>query len=321
MRCLLEYWRSHVDGVGDRQPRDAVAADPAIAGPAGRGRKGRIGKPRDAMRPHAPRDVEHPGQRCLLVGMGRRLAAARQQMPAGPLGGHEQGRLRVDPRGGAGDLDSATDLGRVGEVGHTARAHAAGVGERRGELARRAGSRTALRCGGGGGPELCNLARGRAAARGHEQRQTRKHEGGQAAEQPPSPIPLRSHRHRAPWSAVELDLVRTGCEKTAKVSVATATVDDTVVVHAVPDRSGPLVLVVEDEPEIAALMRDFLEADGFRVLHAADAEAGGRGAPVSAGLRAAGRDAPWRIGLRPLPRDPRRLGGPGPVSERPRRRR
>ena len=35
---------------------------------------------------------------------------------------------------------------------------------------------------------------------------------------------------------------------------------------------GPLVLVVEDEPEIAALMRDFLEADGFRVLLAADAE-------------------------------------------------
>ena len=150
VRCLLEYWRSHVDGVGDRQPRDAVAADPAIAGPAGRGRKGRIGKPRDAMRPHAPRDVEHPGQRCLLVGMGRRLGAARQQVPAGPLGGHEQGRLRVDPRGGAGDLDSATDLGRVGEVGHPVRAHAAGVGERRGELARRARSRTALRCGGGG---------------------------------------------------------------------------------------------------------------------------------------------------------------------------
>jgi DNA-binding NtrC family response regulator len=33
------------------------------------------------------------------------------------------------------------------------------------------------------------------------------------------------------------------------------------------------VLVVEDEPEIAALMRDFLEADGFRVLLAPDAEA------------------------------------------------
>jgi DNA-binding response OmpR family regulator len=65
--------------------------------------------------------------------------------------------------------------------------------------------------------------------------------------------------------------VRTGREKTAKVTAATATVDDTVLVHAVPDRSGPLVLVVEDEPEIAALMRDFLEADGFRVLHAADA--------------------------------------------------
>jgi DNA-binding response OmpR family regulator len=32
------------------------------------------------------------------------------------------------------------------------------------------------------------------------------------------------------------------------------------------------VLVVEDEPEIAALLRDFLESDGFRVRLAADAE-------------------------------------------------
>lgn len=43
-------------------------------------------------------------------------------------------------------------------------------------------------------------------------------------------------------------------------------------VNAVSERAGPLVLVVEDEPEIAALMRDFLEANGFRVLLAADAE-------------------------------------------------
>jgi DNA-binding response OmpR family regulator len=43
-------------------------------------------------------------------------------------------------------------------------------------------------------------------------------------------------------------------------------------VHAVSDPAGPLVLVVEDEPEIAALMRDFLEADGFRVVVAPDAE-------------------------------------------------
>jgi DNA-binding response OmpR family regulator len=49
-------------------------------------------------------------------------------------------------------------------------------------------------------------------------------------------------------------------------------VGETVVVHAVSDPSGPLVLVVEDEPEIAALMRDFLEASGFRVLLAGDAE-------------------------------------------------
>jgi DNA-binding response OmpR family regulator len=47
---------------------------------------------------------------------------------------------------------------------------------------------------------------------------------------------------------------------------------DTVVVHAAAEKVGPLVLVVEDEPEIAALMRDFLEADGFRVLVAQRAQ-------------------------------------------------
>ena len=47
---------------------------------------------------------------------------------------------------------------------------------------------------------------------------------------------------------------------------------DTLVVPANSDHPGPLVLVIEDEPDIAALMRDFLEADGFRVLHAADAD-------------------------------------------------
>src|SRR5262249_60153614 len=35
---------------------------------------------------------------------------------------------------------------------------------------------------------------------------------------------------------------------------------------------GPCVVVGEGEPEIAALMRDFLEAEGFRVLLAVDAE-------------------------------------------------
>jgi DNA-binding response OmpR family regulator len=44
-------------------------------------------------------------------------------------------------------------------------------------------------------------------------------------------------------------------------------------VRAIPNPAAPLVLVVEDEPEIAALMRDFLEADGFRVMLAPDAEA------------------------------------------------
>ena len=46
---------------------------------------------------------------------------------------------------------------------------------------------------------------------------------------------------------------------------------DTVLVRAISDSARPLVLVVEDEPEIAALMRDFLEADGFGVLLAVDA--------------------------------------------------
>jgi DNA-binding response OmpR family regulator len=45
-----------------------------------------------------------------------------------------------------------------------------------------------------------------------------------------------------------------------------------VLVRAFSDPAGPLVLVVEDEPEIAALVRDFLEADGFRVRLAGDAE-------------------------------------------------
>ncbi len=68
------------------------------------------------------------------------------------------------------------------------------------------------------------------------------------------------------------DLVRTGCEETAKIGDAASLVGDTVQVSAVSSPARPLVLVVEDEPEIAALMRDFLEAAGFRVQLAADAE-------------------------------------------------
>jgi DNA-binding response OmpR family regulator len=73
------------------------------------------------------------------------------------------------------------------------------------------------------------------------------------------------------------------CEKAATTGVPVVWMGETVLVRAVsnsagpssagPNSAGPLVLVVEDEPEIAALMRDFLEADGFRVLLAADAEA------------------------------------------------
>lgn len=47
---------------------------------------------------------------------------------------------------------------------------------------------------------------------------------------------------------------------------------DTVTVNNAAVTVGPLVLVVDDEQEIANLMRDFLEADGFRVLLAPDAE-------------------------------------------------
>jgi DNA-binding response OmpR family regulator len=74
------------------------------------------------------------------------------------------------------------------------------------------------------------------------------------------------------WLGRDFDRVRTDCEETAKIDVAASSGGDTVLVCAVSDPAGPLVLVVEDEPEIAALMRDFLEADGFRVRLAADAE-------------------------------------------------
>ena len=67
------------------------------------------------------------------------------------------------------------------------------------------------------------------------------------------------------WLGREFDRVRTDCEETAKIIVTEPEVGDTVPVCAVSDPAGPLVLVVEDEPEIASLMRDFLEADGFRV--------------------------------------------------------
>jgi DNA-binding response OmpR family regulator len=70
----------------------------------------------------------------------------------------------------------------------------------------------------------------------------------------------------------EFDLIGTDCEETAKIGASALSVGDTVIVCVVSDPAAPLVLVVEDEPEIAALMRDFLEADGFRVRLAADAE-------------------------------------------------
>jgi DNA-binding response OmpR family regulator len=74
------------------------------------------------------------------------------------------------------------------------------------------------------------------------------------------------------WLGREFDLVRTGYERAAKIGVPAAAIGETVLVRGISDAAGPLVLVVEDEPEIAALMADFLEADGFRVVVAADAE-------------------------------------------------
>jgi DNA-binding response OmpR family regulator len=47
-----------------------------------------------------------------------------------------------------------------------------------------------------------------------------------------------------------------------------ARVRDTLSMPTAPTSPGPRVLLVEDEQEIADLMRDFLEADGFRVAHA-----------------------------------------------------
>jgi len=81
-------------------------------------------------------------------------------------------------------------------------------------------------------------------------------------------------------------------KKTAKISAVAATVgEDLWSCTPSPRKPGPLVLVVEDEPEIAALMRDFLEADGFRVQIATHAEQAAGGAAAGAGLRAAGCDA------------------------------
>jgi DNA-binding response OmpR family regulator len=62
------------------------------------------------------------------------------------------------------------------------------------------------------------------------------------------------------------------CENGRSGGIPAVSMGETVLVRAISDSARPLVLVVEDEPEIAALMRDFLEADDFRVLLAVDAE-------------------------------------------------
>ena len=71
----------------------------------------------------------------------------------------------------------------------------------------------------------------------------------------------------------QFDLLRTDGERAAKDGSPAASISETVLVGAVSESARPLVLVVDDEPEIAALMRDFLAADGFGVLLAADAHA------------------------------------------------
>ena len=68
------------------------------------------------------------------------------------------------------------------------------------------------------------------------------------------------------------------------------------------------VLVVEDEPDIVALLRDFLTDAGFAVLTAGDAAAALAALDeqqVDCVLRR--RDAPRQLGLRALPADPRVL--------------
>jgi DNA-binding response OmpR family regulator len=55
-----------------------------------------------------------------------------------------------------------------------------------------------------------------------------------------------------------------------------AAMRETVRVPAISAPTEPVVLVVEDDREVAALMQDFLEADGFRVELAIDAEQAAR---------------------------------------------
>jgi DNA-binding response OmpR family regulator len=73
----------------------------------------------------------------------------------------------------------------------------------------------------------------------------------------------------------EFDVVRTDREKTANADRAALSMSDTVQVQALSALPAPLVLVVEDDPEIAALMRDFLAAEDFRVELALDARQAG----------------------------------------------
>jgi DNA-binding response OmpR family regulator len=49
-------------------------------------------------------------------------------------------------------------------------------------------------------------------------------------------------------------------------------VGDNLAMPEAPRFASPSVLLVEDEQDIADLMRDFLEADGFRVAHALDGD-------------------------------------------------
>ena len=86
--------------------------------------------------------------------------------------------------------------------------------------------------------------------------------------------------------------------------------------------TGASILVVEDDEQIAELMRDFLEAEGFRVRHAGSGRETTRAArawPSRPG--AARRDAARRVGLRDLPPSSPRLERAGPLPERPRQRR
>lgn len=143
-RRLLERRRFRLDRTRDREEVPVAADDRAVAGWVGRWRSSlRVGEVRDAVPTHALRHPEQLSVRLRRWG-SRARTAARQQVLTRLLGRLERGRLLVDPRVRAEDLDAVANDFRVGEVGHPVRAHALGECERPGVLALRGQTAAAL---------------------------------------------------------------------------------------------------------------------------------------------------------------------------------